>query len=152
MPAGDLVAILESDTRDALRLLDSISDPKSFFRYAPGKWTIREAVLHVADVERVLCYRALRFARGDSTELAGFEPSDYVSPSDAENRTWRSIIQEFSAVREATLSFFRNMPPDAWLRGGVADGSPYTVRAIAFTLVGHSIHHRKLLSQRYLAD
>jgi hypothetical protein len=152
VPAGDLVAILESESRAMLALLHSISEEKSAHRYAPGKWSVRETVLHVADVERVLSYRALRFARSDSTPLAGFEPSNYIAPSDAENRTWRSIIQEFAAVREATLALFRSLPPDAWLRGGIADGSPYTVRAIACTLVGHGIHHRKILSERYLAD
>ena len=152
VPAGDLVAILESESRAMFALLNSISEEKSAHRHAPGKWSIRESVLHVADVERILSYRALRFARADSTPLAGFEPSNYVAPSEAENRTWRSIIDEFAAVREATLILFRNLPPDSWLRGGVADGSPYTVRAIAFTLVGHSIHHCKILSERYLAD
>jgi hypothetical protein len=152
VPAGDLAAVLESDTPEALLLFDSISEAKSLHRYAPGKWSIRETVLHISDVERVLSYRMLRFARGDSTPLAGFEPSNYIAPSGAENRTWRSTIHEFAAVREATLALFRSLPPDAWLRGGVADGSPYTVRAIACTLVGHCIHHRKILSQRYLAD
>ena len=152
VPDGDLVAILESDTRDALTLLNSISEEKSAHRYAPGKWSIRETILHVADVERVLSYRALRFARGDSTPLAGFEPSDYIATSAAENRSWQCIIDEFFAVRGATIALFRSLAPDAWLRGGVADGSAYTVRAIAFTLVGHGIHHRKILSERYLAD
>jgi hypothetical protein len=132
-------------------LLNSISEEQSLYRYAGGKWSIREMFLHVIDVERIQSYRAMRFARGDTKELAGFDPARYVAPSEADTRTWRSIVEEFAAVRGATLALFRNMPGEAWIRGGIADGHSYTVRAFAYTLLGHGIHHRKILSERYLA-
>jgi hypothetical protein len=151
VPDGDFLANFESETSVLLALLDSISEKKSLFRYAAGKWSIREMILHVADVERIQSYRVLRFARGDTTELPGFDPASYIAPSRAENRTWKSILDEFAAVRAATLELFRNLPDEVWSLGGVADGYQFTVRGIAYTIAGHAIHHRKLLSERYLA-
>lgn len=150
VPDGDFVENFETETRAALRLLNSITEEKSRHRYAPGKWSIREMLVHVCDVERIQSYRVLRFARYDATELAGFDPSRYIETSQAENRTWKSIVEEFTAVRAATLELFRNLPNDVWIRGGIADGHQFTVRAIAYTIAGHGIHHRKLLSERYL--
>jgi hypothetical protein len=151
VPDGDFLANLESETSVLLALLDSISEKKSLFRYAPGKWSIREMILHVADVERIQSYRVLRFARRDTAALPGFDPASYIAPSHAENRAWKSIVDEFAAVRAATLELFRNLPDDVWTLGGVADGHQFTVRAIAYTIAGHAIHHRKILSERYLA-
>ena len=151
VPDGDFVALLESETTAALQLLNSISEAQSLYRYEPGKWSIREMFVHVNDVERIQCYRSLRFARGDAKEFPGFDPASYIAPSAADTRSWRSIVEEFAAVRGATLALFRNLPREAWIRGGVADGHSYTVRAFAYTLLGHGIHHRKILSERYLA-
>jgi hypothetical protein len=151
VPDGNFLVSLESETSVVLALLDSISEKKSLYRYAPGKWSIREMILHVADVERIQSYRVLRFSRSDTIELPGFDPASYIAPSYAEQRTWKSIVEEFAAVRAATLELFRYLPNEAWTLGGVADGHHFTVRAIAYTMAGHAIHHRKMLSERYLA-
>lgn len=152
VPEGDYIPTFQEITATTHNLLTSISEEKSLHRYAPGKWSIRESWLHVADTERIMCYRALRFARGDEKELAGFDQDPYVALSEAQARSWRSIVEEYFAVRQATLAFYRNLPADAWTRKGVASGNPWTVRALAYTAAGHDLHHRKLLREKYLAQ
>jgi hypothetical protein len=150
VPDGEYIATLEQITADTLALLQSVSEEKSLHRYAPGKWSIRESWLHVADTERIMTYRALRIARGDQKPLTGFDQDPYVALSGADQRTWRSILDEYQAVRKSSLALFRGLPDDAWPRTGTASGNPWTVRALAFTVAGHDLHHRKLLSEKYL--
>jgi hypothetical protein len=150
VPDGEYIATLEKITADTFALLQSVSEEKSLHRYAPEKWSIRESWLHVADTERIMTYRALRIARGDQKPLTGFDQDPYVAASGADQRTWRSILEEYQAVRKSSLTFFRNLPDDAWPRTGTASGNPWTVRALAFTVAGHDLHHRKLLNEKYL--
>jgi hypothetical protein len=152
VPDGDFNPTLQEITTTSHSLLTSISEERSLHRYAPGKWSIRESWLHVADTERIMCYRALRFARGDEKELAGFDQDPYVALSEAQARSWRSIVEEYFAVRQASLAFFRNVPADAWMRKGIANGNPFTVRALGYTIAGHDLHHRKLLREKYLGQ
>jgi hypothetical protein len=152
VPDGDYIATFQEITTGTHSLLTSISEEKSLHRYAPGKWSIRESWLHVADTERIMGYRALRFARGDEKELTGFDQDPYVLLSGADSRSWRSIVEEYFAVRQSTLAFYRNLPADAWTRMGVASGNPWTVRALAYTAAGHDLHHRNLLHEKYLAQ
>ncbi len=147
---GDVVGGLAAEWKTTRALLESISAEKSLHRYAPGKWSIREMTVHVSDAERVFAYRALRFARADQTALPGFEQDDYIVPSAADQRDWAGIIEEFDTVRAATLSLLRNLPADAWTRTGVASGKPISVRALAFIIAGHELHHRRILHDHYL--
>lgn len=146
-----IVALLEAQTLTTLDALRQVSEEKSLHRYAPGKWSIRESFVHVSDTERIFSYRALRFARGDQKELAGFDQDDYILPSEADTRTWKSIVEEHEAVRMATLHLFRNLPESAWTRIGSANGNPVSVRALATITAGHELHHLSLLRDRYLA-
>jgi hypothetical protein len=146
----DVVADLRSQWAETKPLLDSISSERSLHRYAPGKWSIRELVLHISDAERVFAYRALRFARADQTPLPGFEQDDYIGPSAADSRDWHGIVEEFATVRAATLSLLGNLPKDAWTRTGIASGKPVSVRALAYVIAGHELHHRSILQSRYL--
>jgi DinB superfamily len=152
VPEGDIVRTLEAEAASTLALLHSITEEQSLHRYAAGKWSIRETYVHLTDTERIFSYRALRFARGDKKELQGFEQDDYVAPSAADSRSWQSIVEEYSAVRQATIALFRNLPSDAWTRTGIASGNLISVRALAYNIVGHDLHHRKLLRERYLAE
>jgi len=149
VPEGDLFGIFDLETKATFDFVEGVSEERSLQRYAAGKWSLRETYVHVVDCERVFGYRALRFARGDRTELPGFEPDDYVPPSSADERSWRSIIEEYAAVRASSLAFYRNLPAAAWDRAGLASGARTSVRAYAYIMVGHDIHHRTLARERY---
>jgi hypothetical protein len=150
VPGEDILAAFDSETATTRALLESVTAEKSLHRYGPGKWSIRESVLHLADCERVWVYRALRFARADATPLEGFESEGWVPHSGAASRPWPSVLQEYGDVRRATIDFFRSLPPEAWRRSGAADGNRVSVRALAYMTLGHDIHHRTLIRERYL--
>jgi hypothetical protein len=146
----DAISALEVSTRETASLLGGIGDERSRRSYAPGKWTLREVFLHLTDVERVFGYRALRVARGDETPLEGFDPDGWMQRAGADARSWDSVVSEVEAVRAATLALYRSLPAEAWARGGTADGSPITVRALAFITAGHEAHHRRIIGEKYL--
>lgn len=149
VPEGGILAQLERQATDFARLLDSIPEERGDHAYAPGKWTIKEVVGHVCDAERVFTYRALRFARGDATPLAPFDEDAYVPPAAFGARTLADLGQEFQAVRNATIAFFRGLPTEAWTRRGIASGHEISVRALAWIAAGHELHHRNVLIERY---
>jgi hypothetical protein len=146
---SDICGILESQLAEALGLLQSISEEQSLARYAPNKWSIRELVSHVTDTERAFVFRSLWFARGFDTPLASFNP-DIAVPAAADRRSWASHVEEFTTVRRATVTFFKNIAPEAFDRRGISGGNPFTVRALAFIAAGHVTHHLKILRERYL--
>jgi uncharacterized damage-inducible protein DinB len=148
--SGDILGVLETQLADALTFFRSISDEKSLHRYAADKWTIREALNHITDAERVFSHRAMWFARKFDTPLPSFDQGIAVAASHANEIAWPSHIEEFRAVRLATLALFRNLPREAWMRSGTASGNPFTVRALAYIVAGHLAHHRKILEERYL--
>lgn len=148
--SDDVMSALESQLDPTLRLLANISEEKSLHRYAPGKWSIRELLNHISDTERVFLYRALWFARGFDTPLPAFDQNIAVPHAAAGQFSWASHIADFTAVRAATLSFFRNLPDDAWSRTGIASGNPVSVRALAYIIAGHVAHHVAILQERYL--
>jgi hypothetical protein len=111
---------------------------------------VKEVVGHLADSERVFAYRALRFARADATELAGFDENHYAANSSFDERPLAEVLREFEAVRAATVALLHGLPGPAWDRRGVANGNPVTVRALAWIIAGHERHHRALLAERYL--
>ena len=147
---GDIRDVLEAQSRDALALLENISDEHSRYRYAPEKWSIREVVGHVNDTERLFVFRALSFARGLDEPLPSFDQDVAGRSMGADERSWSSHVEEFRAVRAATVSFFRNLPADAWMRRGVASGFEFSVRGLAYITAGHVAHHLRLLRERYL--
>ena len=150
VPDGDIVQTLARERDTTLEVLQSVSAEKSRFRYAAGKWSIRESYVHLIDGERIFSYRALRFARADQTPLASFEQDAYVGPSGADARDWSGIIDEYRVVRAATIALFANLPADAWTRTGIASANPVSVRAVAWMIAGHDVHHRNLLREKYL--
>jgi hypothetical protein len=151
VPDGDICAILERQQADTLALLRGISDERSLHRYAPDKWSIREVVAHLNDTERVFAFRALWFARGFDSPLPSFDQNVAVPASRADDRSWASHVDEFGAVRQATVALFRNVAPEAWGRRGIASGNPFTVRALAWISAGHVTHHAGIVRERYLS-
>ncbi|MEK7726872.1 MAG: DinB family protein [candidate division KSB1 bacterium] len=119
-------------------------------RYAAGKWTIKETLVHISDDERIYAYRALRFARNDSTELPGFEQDDFARASNANARDLNDILDELATVRNATISLFNSFDEEALLRKGRADGKIMSVRAAAYHIAGHELHHMNIIKARYL--
>jgi hypothetical protein len=134
-------------TRELLRFLP---EDRLLYRYAEGKWTIKEVLLHVIDDERIYAYRALRFARADATELPGFEQDDYVPVSGANERSVEDLLCELEAVRDATVQLYRGLPDEALTRSGIANGNRSSVRALGYHIAGHELHHLRLVRERYL--
>ena len=132
------------------RFLLSIPKTRLLHRYAEGKWTIKEILGHLVDDERIYVYRALRFARNDSTELPGFEQDDFARYSEANKRDVGDLLDEFMLVRRATIAFFQSLGDAALLRSGVADGKRSSVRALAYHIVGHELRHMNIIKERYL--
>lgn len=147
----DILAALERNGRETAALLRTVADETSRHRYAEGKWSIREATGHVIDAERLFVSRAFWFARGFDAELPSFDQDTAVVSSGADARSWKSLIEEFDAVRASTIAFFRNLPDEAWDRKGIASGNPFTVRALAYITAGHADYHNAILRERYLA-
>ena len=148
--SDNVVEVLETQLQETPAFLQTISEEKSLYRYAPDKWSIRQTVNHVNDTERVILFRALWFARGFDTPLPSYDQNVSASGARAEEFSWASHVEEFKAVRLATLTFFRNLPAEAWSRAGIASGNPFTVRALAYILAGHLTHHVAIIRERYL--
>ena len=146
----DVCQVLEAQVPQTLALLHGISEEQSLHRYADDKWNIREVLSHVNDCERLFVFRALWFARGFDSSLPSFDQNIAISAAGASDRPWSSHVEEFRAVRAATLGFFHTLPEPAWMRRGIASGNPFTVRALAYIAAGHVTHHMGILRQRYL--
>jgi hypothetical protein len=150
VPSGDIVGQLEAQLGDTLALFSGVSEEKSLYRYAPEKWSIRQVVNHVVDTERVFLARAFWFARGFDTTLPSFDEKTCAQAARADELSWAGHIEDFRAVRMSGLTFFRNLPAEAWTRSGIASDNPFTVRALAYVIAGHTTHHTTILRERYL--
>ena len=148
---ADILATLDAQRRQMVLLLSGRDEADGDFRYAPDKWNAKQVLGHVCDTERVFAYRALRIARGDRTPMEGFEQDDYVRNGPFESAPLSEIIEDYIAVRRATLTLLRNLDEGAWLRRGVANKNEVSVRAIAYTIAGHELHHRRILEEKYFA-
>lgn len=148
---GDIVSILARQLDETAALLSGISEEQSLHRYEPGKWSIREVMCHVTDTERAFAFRALWFGRGFDAPLASFDQNIAVPAALADSISWKNHMEDFRAVRAATITLFRNLPAEAWTRTGVASGNPVSVRALAYIIAGHLAHHRSILMERYYA-
>jgi len=151
VPEEDVLAVLERQLAEVPAALAPFGEERAGFRYAPGKWSVREVVGHVADSERVFSYRALRFARGDATPLAGFDQDPYVAHSGAEACRLADLAAGWEHLRRANLALFRQFEPAAWSRAGEASDARVTVRALVWITAGHLRHHLRVLGERYAA-
>jgi len=147
----DILNTLDQQRRQMMLLLSCRDEEEGDFRYAPDKWSAKEVIGHICDTERIFAYRALRFARADATSLEGFEQDDYVRNGPFAQRPVADMVEEFSAVRRATLSLFRVLDEAAWMRRGIANKNEVSVRALAYIIAGHELHHRRVLEEKYFA-
>ena len=150
VPDGDILTTLSEQLGNTLALLQVIPESRASFRYAPDKWSIKELVGHLIDTERIFAYRALRFARKDKTPLPGFEQDDYIRYASFDDYPLGELAAEFESVRRSSLFLFKHLEKEAWARRGVANDSEVSVRALAYTIAGHELHHRAILQSRYL--
>src|ERR1700722_6976052 len=147
----DILNTLDQQRRQMMLLLSGRDEEEGDFRYAPEKWSAKEVLGHICDTERIFAYRALRFARADATPLQGFEQDDYVRNGGFAQRPLGDLVEEFIAVRRATISLLRNFDEAAWSRRGTANKNEVTVRALAYIIAGHELHHRRILEEKYFA-
>ena len=147
---NNLIEELEITLHDFIRFVQNIPMDKFEYRYAEGKWTIKEIIQHIIDTERIFSYRALRFSRNDKTPLPGFDENHYVDNTEANNRSIQELLSEMSAVRHATLFLFKSLSSEQLIRMGVASNKEISTRALGYLTIGHMIHHQNVYVERYL--
>ncbi|MFZ0598507.1 MAG: DinB family protein [Flavobacterium sp.] len=146
----NLIEELEISLHDFIRFVQNIPLDKFDYRYAEGKWTIKEIIQHLIDCERIFAYRALRFSRNDKTALPGFEENDYVDNTEADKRGIQDLLTELSAVRHSTLLFYKSLSDEQLKRTGTASTHQISAGALGFVIIGHQKHHQKVFEERYL--
>jgi hypothetical protein len=146
----DVLYMLRTQIEEMTALVRSLKPQQVDYRYAPGKWTVRQIIGHLGDGERVFSYRALRFSRGDGTPLAGFDEDEYVAAAPSPRVPIEDLLAEFQNLRRSTIYLFQNLDEEALMRRGVANEQEATVRALAFMMAGHVDHHLEILRTRYL--
>jgi hypothetical protein len=149
VPDGDVVTLLRDEGRELTKTLAAIPESRGGFRYADGKWSVREVVGHLIDAERIFAYRAMRLARADATPLPAFDENAYVPTAGSDARTIADLVDELRALRESTFRLFASFPEEAWTRRGVVSGKEVSVRALVYITAGHARHHLKILRERY---
>jgi hypothetical protein len=145
----DIVTYLQTQQHDLSAKLSTISEQQGDFRYAAGKWSAKEVLGHLNDSERVFAYRALRISRNDKTPMESFEQDDYVRDGPSRHLRWSDLVGEFQTVRAATLTLFRSLNEEESLRLGVANKAEISVRALAWIIAGHALHHAQVLRDSY---
>lgn len=146
----DAVAALMRQRRQTVDLFEQFGEEGGRLAYAPGKWTIKQVLGHLADDERIYAYRALCIARGDRRPLPGFDENAYVGGASFDSLSVRDLLADYEAVRNASVTLFRGLDSEAWLRRGVANGHDVTARGLAFHIAGHELHHHRIVRDRYL--
>jgi uncharacterized damage-inducible protein DinB len=149
VPGDDVLPVLKAARESTPRFLATIPESRAGFRYAEGKWSVREIIGHLSDAERIFAYRLLRFARADETPLSGFDENQYVPAGGFERRTLADVTAEFAAVRDASLALVQSLDQMALARSGLANGKRIGVAALAWVIAGHEIHHLRVLRERY---
>lgn len=146
---GDIVRTLEAQSGSILARWNGFTEAQGAHRYAPDKWSVRQVVGHLTDAERIFVYRATRFARADATPVPGFDENTYVANAAFDNRSLSSLLREWRAVRDGTIAFFDGLNDAELMRRGTANGQEISVRALAWIVAGHTIHHDEILKERY---
>jgi hypothetical protein len=146
----DLMEAFEKQSASFVRFLETIPTEKYDYRYADGKWSIREVLQHIIDAERVFAYRALRFARKDATPLPGFDENLFAANSKADARNWDKLVEEFKVVRRSSELLFQSFDREQLEANGISSNNPNYVLALGFVIVGHAAHHQRITKERYL--
>lgn len=150
VPKGNILTLLQEEGNAFFNFFESIPAEKHDYAYAEDKWNIKELALHLVDAERVMQYRAMRIARGDKTPLPGFDENLYVPNSFSANRTLDDILAELKIVRESSIALFQSLDASVWSNTGTASSTPISVKALAYIIVGHALHHIEIIKERYL--
>ncbi|MEM9556196.1 MAG: DinB family protein [Acidobacteriota bacterium] len=149
-PASNILGSMGTEVERTVALLNDVPEDRTTFRYAPGKWSLREVVGHLIDAEWTFTYRGLCFAREDPTPRPGFDQDQWVRSADAHAVPMADLLASLRAARHASLALFRTFGDAEWARSGLANQVSFTVRCMPYILVGHEIHHRRVISERYL--
>jgi len=149
-PEGDLLALLRAQMEAVKTLFGPLSEGQGAYRYAPGKWSLKDLLQHLSDAERIFAYRCLRIGRADATPLPGFEEDHYAAAAQADSRSMAELLADFCAAREASLSLFKSLGDKAWDQKGTTSGKVITARCIPYIIEGHAEHHLKVIRERYL--
>lgn len=150
VPDGDLVHVLKEQIEQVYERLASVTEEQGLYRYAEGKWSLKEVLGHMTDTERIMSYRLLRIARGDVTPLPSFEEQLFVSNANFDRFMVKELLEDFNAVRAATLSLIRGLDETAWQRMGHYGGGEGSARSLGYIVAGHAIHHLNIIAERYL--
>jgi hypothetical protein len=150
VPEGEIVATLDRQIESTLSLIRGLSETQAEHRYAPGKWSVKEVIGHLIDGERIFAYRAMRFARNDATPLPGFDENSFVANGGFGARSLADLADEFEHTRKSNVYLFKSLDSDASLRRGVSNNNEISVRALAYIIAGHELHHVEILRARYL--
>jgi len=149
VPEGNIIDILLTQEKQMTELLASLTESQGAYRYAEGKWTLKEVVGHITDVERIMTYRLLRFSRGDQTTLPSFDQELFMPPFGS--WTIAQLTEDYRAVRQSSITLLRGLPAEAWSRRGKASNLSITARALAYVCAGHELHHMGIIRNRYLS-
>lgn len=148
---GSITDILAEQAEHSIALFSSITEEQASYRYAPGKWTLKEVIGHISDNERVMSYRLLRIARGDKTPLPGYNQDDFMNEASFQLWTLSQVIEDYESVRRSTLTLLRGLSDEAWSKTGIANDSAISARALAYINAGHELHHLSIIQEKYLA-
>lgn len=148
--AGNLLDLLAENRDKTTALFSSLSEEQALHRYAPGKWSLKEVLGHMTDTERIMSYRLLRIARGDKTPLPGFDEGEFVEGASFDNDSTADLLEQYNAVRAATIALLKNLTPEAYVRRGIASNTEISARALAHVITGHEMHHVNIVRERYL--
>ncbi|MBW4081785.1 DinB family protein [Paenibacillus sp. S150] len=149
-PEGELAALLKEQSVQVYELLGGLSEEQGSYRYAPDKWSIKQLLGHLTDNDRIMSYRLLAIARGETAPLPGYEEKLYAAAGEFDRFTLQELVQHYKLVRQSTLALLESLPEAAWTRMGTASDSPISVRAVACVIIGHELHHLGVLKERYL--
>lgn len=150
VPNGNVLNLLGSEHRKTQLLLEELEEAQGHYRYAEGKWSINELLVHMIDTEQIMAYRALRFARNDQQELPGFDQDEYIKAIDSQAYQLGQLTEDWAVLRQFSIRMFSHFRNEDLIKVGVASGQPCSVRALACIILGHELHHRKVLVERYL--
>ncbi|MED1785393.1 DinB family protein [Brevibacillus fortis] len=150
VPEGELQTILTQQGESVVALFSSLTPEQIDYRYAPGKWSVKEVLGHLVDTERIMSYRLLRIVRGDQTPLIGFDENAFVEGAFFQQRELSDLLEEYKAIRASIVAQVRGISPEAWVRTGLANGNKLSARTLAYVIAGHEAHHCNILKERYL--
>ncbi|WP_097160269.1 DinB family protein [Bacillus oleivorans] len=152
IPDGDIIEILNNQIDDTITLLQGLKEEQSLFKYGPDKWTIKEVIGHITDTERIMGYRILCIARGETISLPGYDDVAYVRNAHFNKVSITELLDHFKIVRQSTAQLVKSLESNDWLRRGIANNSNVSVRALINLVAGHELHHRKLIKERYIGS